>query len=148
MLRYIDISTVERIGNVNRACLGAVGVNPKFIGRRLRDNKIGVVKFPLSGGSYDCINEVVCYELGKLFGFDVAEASIEKYKGQNCIISCYMYDDIGKNNAIQSLKSAIEVNGFHSKFNEKWIRFNYSDSAMIKFIQMIMFGYLTRQQDR
>lgn len=144
----INDSTVIKISRLHANSVGSLGANPKFIGRRLKDNKMGVVKFPLSGGSYDCINEVVCYELGKLFGFDVAEASIEKYKGQDCIISCYMYDDIGKTNAIQSLKSAIDVDNFHNIFNDNWIKYNYSKSALIKFIQMLMFDYLTRQQDR
>lgn len=64
------------------------------------------------------------YELSRLH--DVCDLSIEKYKEQDCIISCYMYDDIGKTNAIQYLKSAIDVDNFHNIFNDNWIKYNYS----------------------
>lgn len=128
--------------------IGISGVNEKFIGKRLSDNKLGIVKFPLISESYDCINEVVCYELGKLFGFDVADASIESYKNRECIISCYDSNDKYFQNNIKSLKSILGTERFHSRFNTKWLIENYGQDGYKKFVQMLMFDYITRQEDR
>lgn len=73
-----------------------IGVGQKFIGRRMDDNRLGIVKFTLYASSLDCLNEVVCYELGRLFGFDVVEVSMETYAGKDCVISCYENKGLGK----------------------------------------------------
>lgn len=139
--------TVEKLGEIEYNTIGFKGVNKKFKGRRLSDGKFGIVKFPLVQESYDCINEVVCYELGKLFGFDVAEASLEYYLGKECIISCYKDNSIVYN-SVKSLKSIIGTNDFHKNFQPSWIIKNYGRKSLVKFIQMLLFDFITRQEDR
>ena len=82
---------------------GVAGVNEKFIGKRLCDGRIGVVKFSLSNDSLDSVNEVICYHLGQLFGIDVAEASLEYFNGRQCVISCYPDNSVFEYNIINSL---------------------------------------------
>ena len=124
------------------------GVGQKFIGRRMTDNRLGIVKFPLYVGSLDCLNEVVCYELGRLFGFDVVEASLETYNGKDCAISCYNSVDVEVRNDIKTLKAWLGTENFHQRFSVSWIREQFGEDSVKKFIQMLMFDYLTRQQDR
>lgn len=138
-------STVISLPN---SSYGIVGVNEKFLGKRIIDNRIGVVKFPLSVDSLDCVNEAVCYHLGLLFGFDVAEASLELYKGRTCVISCYSNNFIFEYNDIKTLKSILGTANFHSKFKMDWIFSNFGKMGQIKFIQMVLFDTITNQRDR
>lgn len=135
-------TTVSSLDNIVKSSVEVVGVNQKFIGKRRIDGRIGIVKFPLGSKSYDCINEVICYHLGKLFGFDVAEATLEYYEDKPCVISCYSNNNIFEYNTIKSLKSCIDVNNFRSTFNMNWLLKNFGEEARIKFIQMLMFDYI------
>lgn len=146
--KNISKSTITKLSNTIKGTSGSIGVNRKFIGKRNIDDRIGIVKFPLGSQSYDCINEVVCYHLGILFGFDVAEASIETYNDRFCVISCYKNNNLLLNNTIKSLKSSIDVDNFRSLFNLKWLEETFSKNTVKKFIQMLMFDYITRQEDR
>lgn len=144
----IHRDTVVKLGTIDSGTPGSIGVNKKFFGKRLNDNKLGVVKFSLPGSDYDIINEVVCSELGKLFGFDVAEASLEYYNNTSCVISCYKDNSIAYNEKPKSLKSYITPENFRKTFSMDWIVSQFSFECKKKFIQMVMFDFLTRQEDR
>lgn len=140
--------TVEKLCDLEAGTIGSIGVNKKFVGFRKSDKKTGVIKFALPGGQYDIINEVVCYKLGLLFGFDVAEASLETYTNKQCVISCYSDPMLFYGVKPKSLKSYIHPDIFRSTFSMNWLVKNFSEEARIKFIQMVMFDFLTRQVDR
>jgi hypothetical protein len=138
--------TVVKLGNISQGTIGSIGVGTKFLGKRLKDDKIGCVKLELFPKSLDINNEIVAYELGKLLGFDVAEASFEIYKARRCIISIYG-DEALKGN-IKTLKSEIGTDNFHSKFNRNWVVENKSTRAWYKYVQMIMLDLIMHQTDR
>lgn len=145
LLRGKDMdSTVLKVA----PAMCTIGVGQKFIGRRMTDNRLGIVKFPLYDGSLDCLNEVVCFELGSLFGFDVVEASMETYDDKDCVISCYADNSLCVKNDIKTLKSWLGTVNFHQRFNVSWIREQFGEDSVKRFIQMLMFDYLTRQHDR
>lgn len=138
--------TVVKISNISGATPGSIGVSKKFLGRRVSDDKIGCVKFELFPNSYDIKNEVLAYKLGSLLNFDVAEATFEKFNGNDCIISIYNYDL--NTEKIASLKSEIDVDNFNQEFNRGWIERRKSKQAFEKFIQMIILDLIMHQTDR
>ena len=143
-LRNTD--TVIKISNISGITPGSIGVGKKFFGKRISDEKVGCVKFELFPNSYDIKNEVLAYKLGKMLNFDVAEASFEKFENSKCIISIYNYNV--NTEKIQSLKSEIGTENFHSKFNKNWFIEHKSIGAWNKFIQMVIFDLIMHQTDR
>jgi len=142
-------TTVERLGE-NICSSSSTGNNEKFLGRRICDGKLGVVKFPIIKSSLDCINEVVAYRLGLLFGIPVCKASREVFDGRACIISEYAVapDDV---NRIVSLRRAVgeaDRTKFNAIFNIDWICSHISREAMQDYIRMILLDILMRQTDR
>jgi hypothetical protein len=138
--------TVTKLGDIGATTPGLYGVNKKFFGRRVRDGALGCVKFPLFAGSYDIKNEVLAYKIGKMLGFDVAEATLESFDGRECAISIYNYNLYGAKP--RSLKLEVGTDGFHKRFNEGWVKKNKSEHAWDKFVQMLMFDIITHQKDR
>lgn len=117
-LGLLSFDTVDSLGISEGVIkeLYTAGISKKFLGKRIRDNKIGMVKKSVSPDGYDNINEVLCYHLGKLFGVRVCEASTESYSRSNhWVISIYEYD-ISKD-TITSCKNAFGVENFHKRFS-------------------------------
>lgn len=139
-------NTVLKIGAITACTPGSLGVGKKMLGKRLYDGKVGCVKFELFPNSKDIYNEVIAYKLGKLLGFDVAEATIEYYNNKKCVISLYNYDIT--NEKVSSLKSEVGTERFHIKFNKRWFMETKSINAWNKFIQMIMLDLIMHQTDR
>lgn len=138
--------TVGQMSALSSASIGTLGSNKKCLGYRMRDKRVGIIKLPLIGNSKDCVNEVVCYELGKLFGVDVAEASIETFNQKMCIMSIYNYDFSVERH--MSLKEILGSKGFEEKFSLTWLYDNYGQDCVRDFLRMVIFDLLTHQTDR
>lgn len=138
--------TVVKVCDIQSGTSGSLGVGKKFFGKRIKDGKVGVVKFSLTQDSLDINNEVIAYELGKILGFDIAEASFEKYKHKKCVISIYNYDFTTEK--IKSLRECIGTDNFDRRFNRDWVVHNFSQEAWDKFLQMIMLDLIMHQTDR
>ena len=127
--------------------MSTLGVGVKFLGQRIKDNKIGMVKKSTSLELYDNINEVLCYHLGKLFGVRVCEASFEVYKGSNkWVMSHYEYDFGGT--APESCKDIFGLDNFHNRFSIRNIESLFGIEAVEDFNRMVIFDLLTNQTDR
>ncbi|MBR1453926.1 MAG: hypothetical protein IJ593_04710 [Lachnospiraceae bacterium] len=127
---------------------GTPGTGKKFLALRKRDGRTGVAKFSVSLDGCDNINEILCYELGKLLNVDVCEASKEVYNHSNgWIISLFNYDWI--NDKLETGESLFG-NGrqFIKSFNIKNLASRVSDDAVVSFIKMVIFDTITLQEDR
>lgn len=146
---FLSFDTVDSLGTsegvIKELC--TAGISKKFLGKRIRDNKIGMVKKSVSPDGYDNINEVLCYHLGKLFGVRVCEASTESYSGSNhWVISIYEYD-ISKD-TITSCKNAFGVENFHKRFSMSSLKKMFGQEAVDDFGRMVIFDTITHQTDR
>lgn len=138
-------NTVIKIGELNNSN-SSRGVAEKFLGKSKSNNEIGVIKFPIHKYSYDCINELVVYDLCCLFGIRCCVASKEVYNGKECIMS-HFYKD-GNFISCRKLINSNDLNKFNNLFNMKYLKDNVGDSAVSDFVKMIFIDYLTRQEDR
>lgn len=130
-----------------RQKIGSIGVGRKFLGVRKKDNRVGMVKYSIVPNKYDNINEVVCWELGKLFSVNVCEASFEVYKGDtNWVISIYEY--IFNKEKIDRAKTVFGTQNFKKRFTIQNIKRLYGDKAVDSFNKMVLFDLLTHQTDR
>lgn len=122
------------------------GIAEKFLGVRTSDGKIGILKRRFGDNTFDSINEVICWKLGKLFGVEVCEASFEYFKGEELVMSIY---DVLQPEFV-SCKTAFSKPGkeFYKTFNKKEIESRFGERAFIDFKRMIIFDLLTRQEDR
>lgn len=129
------------------------GVGKKFLGQRLSDAAVGMVKYPCGPCNNDNRNEILCYELGKLFGVPVCEAASVVYKGNDSlIISVYQYA-IGVDNFRTCMrafvnKSSCTQEEFRTEFSIDILRNKFGQSAVDAFHQMILFDLIVRQEDR
>lgn len=130
-----------------KTVMTTVGVGRKFLGKRLKDSKIGMVKSSVSPFLYDNINEVLCFELGKLFNIPICEASFETYhKNNNLVISLYEYDYNKEN--IVSCKKLFGATNFHKRFTMSNLEKYVSKEAVEDFNKMVIFDLITNQHDR
>ena len=143
------VDSIEKIRDIDlyEAQLGSVGTLMKFFGYRKRDRRVGVVKYSLGDILNDNINEVICYKLGKLFGVNVCEASLEIYEGKhNCVISLYEYEPYKE--YLRTCKSVFGTEHFKSDFSVSNIERLFSKKAADDFKRMVIFDCLTFQEDR
>lgn len=137
----------EYIGTVTGSQIGSVGMNEKFIGKQLGTDKLGVVKFPLqsSNGFTDCKNEVICYELGKLFGVPCCEVIEGKVNGRDCIMSVYEYNPY-KEDIISFNKALIKLG--YTELNISALIEAYGEDFRKDYYRVVAFDYVTCQGDR
>ena len=141
--------TVIKIKDIDelKELMTNTGVGKKFLGYRKKDNRVGMVKHSVSPNLYDNINEVMSYELGKLFDVPVCEASFETYKRNNhYVISIYEYNY--ETEKIESGKTKFGTDNFHSRFTIKNIEKFIGPEAVIGFNKMVLFDLITNQTDR
>lgn len=130
-----------------RARVHTPGVGRKFLGKRKKDNKVGIVKYTVTKNAYDNINEVACYYLGKLFGVSVCEASFEIYNGNSgWVMSLYDYDY--NNKTLLRCKDIFGTENFHKRFSIKSLRDMFGQDVVDDFNKMVIFDLITHQVDR
>lgn len=138
--------TILNIGSIQSLSGGTPGVAKKFVAKRIRDNKKGIAKQSISSNKYDNINEVVCYELGKLFGVNVCEASLETYKGANDWVVSVIDEE--KEGSLRSAADVFSTSKFMDRFSINSIQKLYGKSVVDDFNRMVIFDTLVRQTDR
>lgn len=141
--------TVVKIKSIKdlKEIMSTVGVGKKFLGRRIRDNRIGMVKTSVSPFLYDNINEVMCFELGKLFGVPVCEASFETYQRNNSLVISLFNYDYNKESII-SCKKLFGTTNFHKRFTMSNLEKMISKDAVDGFNRMVIFDLIINQRDR
>ena len=124
---------------------GTPGVGTKIMATRA-DGKCGVLKRSVSRLWYDNTNELLCYDLGKLFGVNVCRATEQYYNNKRWVLSIYQYDYLTER--IYRCKDIFGTTGFHKRFNTHNIEKMFSKSAVDNFNRMVIFDLITRQTDR
>lgn len=114
------------------------GVEPKFVswGTTVKIIKSGNVK------NYALLNEVLCYELGLLFGVKVCKTErIDK----NRVYSEFAY---GLNTYFVTAKQLFGSETFDKYFTIAELYRRYGDGCVKDFQRMLLFDLIIRQEDR
>lgn len=143
-----NLNTIKKVKDIRelKNIMTTTGVGKKFLARRIRDGKVGMAKVSVTSQGYDNINEVVCYELGKLFGVRACEASFETYNDDDYVISIYAYNYEKEN--IHTCLSVFGTDNFHKRFNMRNLEKMYGREVVDDFNRMVIFDLLVRQTDR
>ena len=145
----------EYIDKITNGQIGSVGQNEKFLGRHIDTGLIGVVKFPLRENMQrhlleynDARNEVICYNLGKLFGVHCCRVIEGLSCGKYCVLSVFEYDM--RTESICSLRKTLARMGYSEgdRFNFNALINKYGEQFRINFLRIMAFDYVTCQADR
>lgn len=146
-LQSFKNSTVDKLLDLDKSSSGSLGVNRKFLGRRICDNKKGVVKFPIHRYSFDCINEVLVSDLANLLGIKCCIATKEIYQGNSSCIMSPFYND-GLFISAKQLVGTESFKEFNKLFNYKFILESFDENTLDDFYKMLFLDVITRQEDR
>lgn len=137
--------TLIKIHDYDDMEAGSPGVAKKFIGMDKGTRLCGMAKYTVTPSRNDNKNEVLAYELGKLFGVKVCRAKFGVYKtDDNWVLSVFEYD-IRK---LMSCKKAFGTDNFHNNFNVANIEKYFGEKAVDNFNRMVIFDTITFQEDR
>lgn len=146
----IEIDTVVKLVDFELCdAIGSPGVGQKFVGKLKDTGEIGIVKRTVSSHKYDNINEVLCYDLGLLFGVRVCRAKHVIYKSSNdWVISLFSYNFPENRYKFISAKQYFGEDSFFSKFTIENLNKQMGIDCVKDFQRMVIFDLITHQVDR
>lgn len=139
-------NSVVTVDNLVSDTSGSDGVNDKFIAKRIKDGKLGILKYPVNRFSKDHVMECIVYDLAKLFGINCCTATLEIFDNKECVLSEFYKD--GKFESCRHLLGSNSVRDFNKRFNMKFLENKIGPKAVDDFVRMVFLDLITMQVDR